>query len=875
MTPILLAALALAAAPNPKAFRLPADVVPSHYDLAFSVAPAEGTFGGAESVDVRLAAPRQEIPIHAVDLVIDRASAVVGGKETPAQVKLDVPTETARLSFPAALPAGPATLRFVYHAKLRDDLRGLYLVKAKGQAYAFTQFEPTDARRAFPCFDEPALKATFTVSAVVPEGLQAISNGPEKLAKDDGKSRSYQFATTPPISTYLVALAVGRFSFVGPESAGPTPVRVVTLPGDEGLGGFALAMAKELLPWYVSYFGLPYAYAKLDLVAVPDFEAGAMENAGAIFFRDVDLLLDPKAASVQGQKRVAIVVAHEMAHQWFGDLVTMKWWDDLWLNEAFASLMENESVASLRPAWRVWDDFELETQAAMHSDALGSTHPIHFPVATAEEANEAFDDITYLKGQASLRMLELFLSPPVWRAGIHDYLAAHSQGNATEEDLWAALSAATAGRRPVSKIAKSWFEQAGFPLLRAKLEGKRLSLEQSRFFLNPSDAQAAGPELWQLPVCAKLLVGRELKEHCDVLGSMQGGFDLGVKPRWLLANARGSGFYRVDYAPRELRALRAALRGMPGTPGLEPEERIGLVADAWALAQAGQDKLSPELDLLSELGRDRDAAVVYTASANLHAIERNVATDRDRPALRAFVRRLFGPALAEIGWDPKPGESPDVHELRATLVSMLGTTADDPAVVAEAGKRLAAWEKDPASLDPSLLGAVLEVTARHGDLVRWNDFEARMEKATSPEEHDHFMGALAEFRAPELVQKTLALVVGGAIKKQDSARVLGRLLRNRDAQAAAWSFVKARWDEVVSHSTQQSLAWRLVPSMGGFCSDASRADVAAFFEKHPIEAAGRPLREALETIQICADVKRRTGAELSSWLAAHSGRATR
>ncbi len=860
--------------PNPKAYRLSGDAVPRAYRLAFDVAPARGTFSGTEEITVQLERPAREIVLHAADLAV--ADARIEGDGAGSQAATVVPhpeSETVSLVVGKPLAAGPALVKLAFRAKLRDDLRGLYLVKSKdGTPYAFTQFEPTDARRAFPCFDEPAYKATFDVSVVVPEGLQAIGNGPELPPEIDVKKHTaiWRFATTPPISTYLVALAVGRFSTVGPQKAGATPIRVVTLPGEEALGRFALKIAAELLPWYEGYFGLPYPYAKLDLVAVPDFEAGAMENAGAIFFRDRDLLSDSGHASVQQQKTVAIVVAHEMAHQWFGDLVTMKWWDDLWLNEAFASLMENESVAALRPAWHIWDMFRAEGEHALYDDSLRTTHPIHFQVATAEEANEAFDDITYIKGQACLRMLELFLGPKIWQAGIHAYLKAHALGNAAEGDLWQALAAIS--KQPVASIAKSWFTQPGYPLLSVERKGKSLDWRQARFFSNPKDAPPDEAALWQIPACVESAAKQGTQTRCTLLAGREGRLAEAGKVDWFDANAAGAGFYRVRYAPRDLAALGAPLR----SGKLDAPEEIALLTDAWALARSGQAKLSPELRLLADLPSERNASVALQAQGTLHALERRLLREKDRPAFDAFVESIFGPTLAELKWDSPPGEDPDRRELRAIAIGALGIQARDPAVLGEARKQLAAWEKDPAALDPTLVGAVLEISARHGDAALWTDFVARMKSAATPEDHDHFLYALAEFRDPSLIQRSLALATSGAIRRQDVAGFLGVLLQNRDAATATWSFVTSHWPDVLAHSTSQSLAWRFVPAVGSLCTEKAHADAAAFFAAHPVEAGARPLAEALESIDLCVRLRQLHAGELGRWLAAHhySTRAT-
>ncbi|MHB8416900.1 MAG: M1 family metallopeptidase [Myxococcales bacterium] len=861
--------------PNPKAYRLSRDVVPSAYRLTFDVAPAQGIYSASEEIAVQLAAPESEIVLHAVDLDILDAKVQSAAGTLPAKIAAHPESETISLVLPQGLPAGAATLRLAFRAKLRDDLRGFYLVKSKaGLPYAFTQFEPTDARRAFPCFDEPAFKATYEVTVGTPRGMEAIANAPELSEKWDAKAQRwvYRFAATPPISSYLVALGVGRFATVGPQAtqtAAKTPLRVITLPGEEKLASFALSFAAELLPWYERYFGLPYPYAKLDLVAVPDFEAGAMENAGAIFFRDRDLLLDSKDASVDAQKLVAIVVAHEMAHQWFGDLVTMRWWDDLWLNEAFASLMENESVAALRPDWHIWELFRADDERPLYDDALASTHPIHSEVATAEEANESFDDITYLKGQACLRMLELFLSPKIWQAGLHDYLAANAGANAAEADLWAALGKASG--QPVADVARSWFEQPGYPLVTAKRSGRTLTLAQQRFFLNPKDA-GHGKPLWQIPVCVK--EGGGLSGKCQLMTGRTARITLGGKPSFLDANAGASGFYRVRYAPAELAALEGPLRRPASEAGLDAPEKIALIDDARALARAGIEKLAPELQLLADVSAERDATLAGDADHDLEALQDHLLEEKDRPVFAHYVSSIFQPTLTELGWDPQPKEPPDRRQLRARALHALGAVARDPKVIAEAQRRVAAWEGDRKSLDPTLVGPALEIAAQHGDAKLWDDFKARMDAAATPEDHDHFMYALTELRAPELVSRSLALAISGDIRKQDEARYLGALQRNPDAAAATWAFVKANWAAVLSHTTAQSLAWAYFTSVGYLCTPEARADAASFFAAHRIEGSDRPSREALESIDLCVRFKELHRGELGRWLEGFERKAT-
>jgi aminopeptidase N len=611
LVPLFAASSALAA-PG----RLPVEAVPERYAITLAPHLDTLTFDGQERIHLRVPKPTQTVTLNAADYTVTRAA--VGANA--ATIKQDADTETVTLTFAKPLPAGAADLELAWNGKLSDKLNGFYHAESEGKRYAFTDFEPTDARRAFPCFDEPALKAKYQMTAVIDPAHVAISNTPVVSEKVDAqkKLKTVKFAETPRLSTYLVALAVGPL-VESHTTSGKTPIRVFTTPGKAKLAAFALKSAAELLPFYEQYFGVPYAYGKLDLVAVPDFEAGAMENAGAIFFRESSLLADERSAPDQ-QRRVAMIIAHEVAHQWFGDLVTMQWWDDVWLNEAFATWAETRAESVVHPEWEAWLEFGKGALGAMLMDSLTATHPIRMPVATPEQAHQQFDGITYQKGAAVLRMLERWVGEETWRKGVSDYLHAHAEGNATGEDLWRAVGAVA--KQPVSEVAKSWLERGGHPLVTAtaRCQGGKteLALEQGK------DGNGGSNEPWLIPLCTRTPAGtscglmKAQKETRVVADSCQ---------PWVVANAGTGGFYRVRYDAETLHAL-----GRTAEKNLEPVERLQLVADEAALMRDGRAPLTAYLELASQLRGETRRDVVESIGRVLTRVGQELVSDADRSA---------------------------------------------------------------------------------------------------------------------------------------------------------------------------------------------------------------------------------------------------
>jgi aminopeptidase N len=673
---MLLVVLVASLPQRAEAQRLPTTVQPEHYDLAFDVDLVGARFAGTETIHVQLSEPARRIVLHALELEFDRVEILAGGEVQPAAVRAQPTTETVALVVPKAIPAGPAEIRLRYRGRLNQNLRGFYLSTAGNRRYAVTQFESTDARRAFPSFDEPAFKATFAIALTIDDGDVAISNG-RQLSDVPGPGagrHTVTFERTAKMSPYLVAMTVGDFRCLAGEADG-VPLRICATPVNAPLGQVALDAAQRILPFLNRYYSVRYPFGKLDIVAVPDFAAGAMENTGAIFYRETDLLADPATASVSSLKRIWTVLAHEMAHQWFGDLVTMRWWNDLWLNEGFATWMESRPLAALKPEWNIAVDEAADSQYAMALDGLGATRPIRNPVETPKDIEASFDAIAYQKAAAVLRMIEGWVGEEAFRTGVNAYIEQHAYANATAEDFWTAMTKASG--KPVDQVLATFVNRPGVPLIRVSGDCRAtpdapLQLAQERFFLRQPASSAVMRGVWQLPLCERVTSGAV---SCQVLATRTAPRTCPADGR-LFLNAGARGYYRTEYS----RSLLGAITSSIDT--LTPPERLSLLADEWALVSAGRHSAGDYLTLASGFAGERTSGVLRELIARLDTIHDRMVTPATRAPFERFVRDLLRPALREIGFRAAPGDDSDRLALRATLIAALGGPGADAEVVA-------------------------------------------------------------------------------------------------------------------------------------------------------------------------------------------------
>jgi puromycin-sensitive aminopeptidase len=842
-------------------YRLPTHVRPEAYDAALSLDLPGKAFSGELRVALHVAEPAPELVLHAIDLAVSTAEVRAGGRTLQAtSIRAAPASETVVLSFDEPLPRGAAELRLAWTGRFSPGLRGLY---DAGGAIAATQFEAADARRVFPCFDEPGFKATWALSVDVPAGVTVLSNGAVAREETSGGRRRLAFTETPPLPTYLVALVAGRIEAHPPVTVRKVPVRTWAQPEKLELTGFGQDVAVEVLPRLEDYFGVPYAFGKLDQAGLPEFEAGAMENAGLVTYREVALLLDPSTASLAQKKRVAEVVTHELAHQWFGNWVTMTWWDDLWLNEAFATWMAYKVVDAWLPAWRVWLDFDQGKAAAMQLDALRSTHPIRAEVRNVAEAGEAFDLITYEKGGAVLRMIEGYLGEETFREGIRLYMKRHARGNAVADDLWGAL--ADASREPVVELANGWIGQPGFPLVSVARVGRTLRLEQRRFWSDPAAAPADDGTTWPVPLVLRYGDGDRVHEQRVLLREGRAEVPLVGEgdPDFVCANAGATGFYRVAYDATGLGALARHL------PRLAPSERIALVSDEWALVRAGAREIGPFLDLVASFGAERDYAVLDELVARLGGIEHRLVAEADRPALAALVVTLFGPRLAETGWDAAPGEGDDVRLRRAAAVRALGLVARAEGIARDATARLDRWiDGERSALEPNLHDAAVAMAARGGDGRRFEQLRTLFRGETDPAFRRRWLLALAAFEDPALAARAVDLAFGDEVPLQDSASFVGALLANRVAREPFWARLRADWDALYARvKGAPMLLRRVVESMGSLVERRHLEEAEAFLAAHPLEEARQATAQTLERLRQDVALRERTQEGISRWLA--------
>jgi aminopeptidase N/puromycin-sensitive aminopeptidase len=853
----LLAALTLATTLTARAQRLSKTVRPQHYSLKLTPDLKAATFKGSEVIDVTLAEPSNSVTLNAHDLTFDSVKIEAAGKTQTATVSLDKEKEQATFTTPEKIPAGKARISVEYAGILNGELRGFYLSKTARRNYAVTQFESTDARRAFPSFDEPAFKATYDVTLVVDKGDTGISNGPivDDTPGPGPDKHTLKFLTTPKMSTYLVAFLVGDFQCTSGEQDG-VAIRACSTPDKVALTPYAVDVAKYVLHYYNDYFGIPYPLKKLDLIGLPDFEAGAMENFGAITYRETALLVDPKTASLNSKMGVALVIAHEMAHQWFGDLVTMQWWDNIWLNEGFATWMENKPVAAMHPEWNVDQMVTEGLDGTLNLDAQPTTRAIRARADTPAEIEQMFDGISYGKASDVLLTVENYLGEETFRKGVHAYLSAHSYGNATAEDFWNAQTATS--HKPVDKIMESLVAQAGVPLLTfGQPANGRVSVSQRRFYLSPS-VKPGSDQKWTLPVCFRTEDG---KQDCQLLTPETTSLTV-PQSSIFFANAGGKGYYRTSYAADDYSALASHIEST-----LSPVERISLIGDEWAQVRANKAGVGDFLNLAAAVKDDSNANVVSSALDGLGAVESRVAaTPRERDALDAWFRQSFAPQYAKLG-TPSDSDSPNTKQLRALLFGALGD-AKDQHVLAEAREISEKYIASPDSVDPNLAQTALQMTARNGDTELFDKLQKITETSTNPEIQIGALRLLAMFENPQLATRALEYAVSDKVRNQDAAIQLAIALEVDKTRELAWKFIQSHWDEVKKEFTPE-LGNELVGATGAFCNASARDDIASFFATHKVPDSDQTLKHSIERINGCIELRDLQEPQLKSWLESH------
>jgi puromycin-sensitive aminopeptidase len=838
-------------APQPSPYRLPATVVPSAYRLRFDVDLDGASFTGTAQIDVDVVEPVSSFALNAAELSLSVATLRAGDVELVSHAPvLEGEYETATFNFSTLLPVGRATLSIDFTGVLNDRLRGFYrstYVAGDGITHtiATTQMAPTDARRAFPCWDEPAYKATFQVTLVIPDGLAAFSNTSEVASTlTPGGRREVSFAPTMVMSTYLVAMVVGPFEASAPTDFAGTPIRIVYPIGKGHLIEWAQELAVHALAFFSDYFDIAYPGDKVDLVAIPDFAAGAMENLGCVTFRETELLIDPATASHAELERVALVVNHELAHMWFGDLVTMDWWQGIWLNEAFATFMEMLCTQEFRPQWKKWASFNPFRDMAFTIDGQHSTRPIEYEVISPDDSRGMFDVITYVKGCAVLRMLEQYLGAATFRDGIRIYLDRHAYANTVTADLWSALEAASG--QPVGEIMDTWILQGGYPLL--SVEGDTVS--QEPFAYSKAVGESNIGSTWKVPILTRSLDSGAASTYL-----LEGPSTVIVSDGVTVVNAGGSGFYRTAYSTKELLAISGRLGE------LDDVERAVLFSDTWASILVGRTQFV-DLFTLAQGLVDLDEPSTWNVVVGAVDVANRILDDDGRETLAAVVRELCSPVLARLGWEPVQGESTQAGELRATVVAALGTHGRDQSVIAEATRRF-----DAGDVVGDLASAIVSITMRQDRPGDAATCEERRESAPTPQDEQRYLFA-------PVASSNLGVAMDAferaftSVRTQDAPYLVGALIRNRVNGPTVWRAMTERWAQAIELFPAGTPV-AMVTGVHTFGSQPElAAEVRSFHESHPLEIGQQQVAQVLDLLDVHVALAKRNRASLAAALSA-------
>ncbi len=813
-------------------------VKPINYTLEFEPNLKDFTFLGKENIQIHCSKSVRKIILDAAELKIESCTVIHNGNIIKTKTKTDAKKEELVINLDKKIN-GKADVQIEFSGILNDRLLGFYRSqykdKGKTKYLATTQFEAADARRAFPCWDQPEAKATFEISLITEKNHMAISNMPEVSKKNIGKKVWHKFSKTPIMSTYLIYLGVGEFEFLT-SKIGRIDIRVVTTKGNKSRGKYALNLGKKLLRSYETYFGIKYPLPKLDLIAVPDFAAGAMENWGAITFRETILLYDPKNSSTRTKQYIAEVISHEIAHQWFGNLVTMKWWNDLWLNESFATFMATKFVDKFYPDWELWDQFlEDAMNVAMGIDALKSTHPIDVKVNSPSEIREIFDAISYDKGGCILRMLEDYVSETNFRKGLKKYLTLYKYKNAQGQDLWKAIG--NVSNLPVNTLVKTWLEQEGFPLVEVEKKNSHLILSQSRFLMEPSKTKQKG--LWTIPISLgkkkskKLMYKKTLKiEH--------------KSRNPLIINSGRTGFYRVKYEDNILERLKPVIRQKK----ISHVDRWAIQNDLFALCVKGKNSIKNYLDL-SKVYYDEDNYLASVNVANnLNFVYLVTFFESFSNEIKEYSTKYLRKMLDRLGWDVKKHEKHTDSLFRSFVILALGKM-NDKQVTAEAVTRFKKFKQRPESVNPDLREAIFAINAWNGTSKTFENLVTIYKKAKSQEEKMRVLGGMCFFQDEKLLIKTLEFSQSPQVRSQNMHVPIMRIAGNPYGKKILWPWIKQNWKSIkVKVGAGNPLLNRVVSSIGLFAEPSMEKEIRQFFKNNPTPGTERTLEQTLEKIRI-------------------------
>ena len=817
------------------------DPSPLNYKLTFEPDLKKFTFDGLESISINCKKSVNIITMNCAELKIKSCIVKSGKKIIKSTPKINEKREELQIKLGKKI-RGLCTVDLEFEGILNDRLLGFYRSKyqqnGKTKYLATTQFEAADARRAFPCWDEPEAKATFEISIITDNKFTAISNMPIKTKKKTGNKTTYNFQKTPLVSTYLIYLGVGEFEYLTGK-AGKIQIRVVTTKGNTSRGKFSLELGKKLLTSYEKYFGIKFPLPKLDLIAVPDFAAGAMENWGAITFRETILLYDPKTSSTRTKQFIAEVISHEIAHMWFGNLVTMKWWNDLWLNESFATFMATKFVDKFYPEWDLWNQFvEDAMNVAMGLDSLKTTHPIDVKVNSPAEIREIFDAISYDKGGCVLRMLENYVGEPNFQKGLKKYLSDFKYKNAKGQDLWDAIGKASG--MPVTAMINTWLKQPGFPLVEINQDGNNLKIKQKRYLLESDKKFSKG--LWSIP----LSLGLEKETSKTLFSKKSMSVKLPKNTIGFVANYGRKGFYRVKYDE----GILLDLKMLVDQKRIPPIDRWAIQNDLFSLCVSGDEQVRNYLDF-SDAYFDEDS---YLASVN---VAHNLASlyfrafdEKFIEEIRSYAINYFRKILSNLGWEPQKSDKHTDALLRTFTIAVLGKMNDD-SVTDEAIRKYEKFLKSPSSLSPDLIETICSIAAWNGNSKTFAELKKLYTNAKTMEEKLRFLGAMCGFQDKKLLVKTLNFSQTPEVRSQNMQLPIMKVAGNPYGEKVLWPWLKKNWKNInkkVGHGNP--LFNRIVASITGVADDSMENEIKLFFKNNPTPGTERTQSQTLERIRI-------------------------